>query len=165
MTDAVQGSSTSLNLSDTFIHSVSDTCPQTRAISRTRFLNTLSLMSDHLQRISSPLSSSPGRSSSLSRPHFPWTTYTHRSSTSSLASGHSTPVLSQPSYESRTSNLPGVSHAAWPPNSHSIGSNMALNAASEGTTRQWSFFVRFIIMILHLVLNDCKRDSNGSYAT
>ncbi|KZT24606.1 hypothetical protein NEOLEDRAFT_430590 [Neolentinus lepideus HHB14362 ss-1] len=52
-------------------------------------------MSDHF-RLSTSLSSSPGRPSPLSRPHFPWTTYTHRSSGSSVSLptiGTSSPVV------------------------------------------------------------------------
>ncbi len=96
------------------------------------------------------ISNSPGRPSPLSRPHWPWSTYTHRSSSSS-ASFHSTSSSSiggAQTWEARTSTAASspstVLLSAGPSGianirMSSVSSHNAM--AEDTTTRQWSFHV------------------------
>jgi len=107
--------------------------------------------SEHL-RHSSPLSSSPGRPLHLSRPHWPWSTYSHRSSQSSV-SAHSTGTASvaQVSWDPRSSSSASTAHSSttmWLSSSSAHRQSLTTNHAgamvplpSDETTRQWSFTV------------------------
>ncbi|KII94908.1 hypothetical protein PLICRDRAFT_128240, partial [Plicaturopsis crispa FD-325 SS-3] len=116
-------------------------------------------MSDHIRGISSPLSSSPGRPSVLSRPHWPWTTYpTHRSSQSSL---HSLSNQSNPQspYDARTvgsSNSPRLHASSMPWSSSRPGTSAAVAGfpSQEESTRQWSFTAfEWIVRDVHKLRN------------
>ncbi|KAM5535522.1 hypothetical protein V8D89_010859 [Ganoderma adspersum] len=93
------------------------------------------------------ISNSPGRPSPLSRPHWPWSTYTHRSSSSSASihSSTSTSALNGQTWDSRTTT------AASSPNTVLLSTgpggvpSRIMTSSSQGalmedaTTRQWSF--------------------------
>ncbi|EIN10612.1 hypothetical protein PUNSTDRAFT_100257 [Punctularia strigosozonata HHB-11173 SS5] len=81
-------------------------------------------MSENTRQVgASPISSSPGRSYPLARPHWPWSTYTHRSSSStpSIASSHG---------HARTSTLSG----SWEP--RSLGSSTMTGTSTPGGAPQ-----------------------------
>ncbi|TRM68172.1 hypothetical protein BD626DRAFT_450521 [Schizophyllum amplum] len=99
-------------------------------------------------RISSPLSSSPGRSVPISRPGWPWSTNLYgnrRSSQSSLLSTSSTPVsaLAPPSWDNRSSVIPGSSGtlpaSVWRPGTVTRAASAARMSTMEENTRQWTF--------------------------
>ncbi|KZT12724.1 uncharacterized protein LAESUDRAFT_808275 [Laetiporus sulphureus 93-53] len=88
---------------------------------------------------------SPSRPSPLSRPHWPWSTYTHRSSSSS-SSVHSNPYSSTPtpvSWESRNvvTNPSPILVSTSGNGKRNTGPSGSLHytVLEESTTRQWSF--------------------------
>ena len=126
-----------------------------------------------IQRHSSPrmtstsISSSPSRPSILSRPHWPYTTYTHRSSSSnSLSSSvHSAPSTGGQGWDYRSGGSgPGTplpSRLVRRPSSHSLSNAVV---AVDDSMRHWSFTVRhgsvaFLVLLSDLVgvRMDCQR--------
>ncbi|KAF9006518.1 hypothetical protein BDQ17DRAFT_1351883 [Cyathus striatus] len=106
-------------------------------------------MSDHL-RLSSPLSSSPGRIPAISRPEWPWSarSYTHRNSQSSVHSSGSVVGSSnlQSGWDARSAfasggspSLSSVSTSLRSGNMFRTGSSATGIVQPEELTRQWSF--------------------------
>ena len=92
------------------------------------------------------VSNSPGRPSPLSRPHWPWSTYSHRSSSSSVSfHSSSSPVPSTNAWDSRASTATSTPLllSAGPSTAStrmaSIQSHTAM--ADDVTTRQWNYNV------------------------
>ncbi|PCH41190.1 hypothetical protein WOLCODRAFT_100015 [Wolfiporia cocos MD-104 SS10] len=96
-------------------------------------------------RALSVASSSPGRPSPLSRPHWPWSTYTHRPSSS--ASSVYTPggtSSGQQNWDSRSPAATSNTILLSPPSVGKRGSTMTSatyhnSMMEEATIRQWSF--------------------------
>ncbi|SJL02149.1 uncharacterized protein ARMOST_05475 [Armillaria ostoyae] len=107
------------------------------------------------QRISLPLSSSPSRVSSLSRPDWPWSSAAHLryQRTSSLTSLSSSSTSPQTSWDPKASvTLPGSSSPWNPAARHNTGSTMGyVPATPEESTRQWTF------MGLEWVIRDIRK--------
>lgn len=84
--------------------------------------------------MSSSISSSPSRPSPLSRPHWPYSTYTHRpASSSSSLSGSS--VVAALGWDARNSG-------AGTPGFGRRSSHLPPSLAQDDNTRHWSFTVR-----------------------
>jgi hypothetical protein len=107
------------------------------------------LMSDHL-RISSPISSSPGRPIAIARPAWPWQTPPLRSSPSSSSSLDYRPSLNHPSRSISSSSVAHASSASvsWHSTPRQRPSSTMGNASNsqEETTRQWTFMVRRVTL-------------------
>lgn len=101
-------------------------------------------MSDHL-RISSPISSSPGRPTAIARPAWPWQASPLRSSSSSLSSLEYRPSLAHSSRPICSSGAHGNSTSvSWQstPRQSQNSSMGNTNTSQEETTQQWTFMVR-----------------------
>lgn len=98
-------------------------------------------MSDHL-RISSPISSSPGRPTAIARPAWPWQASPLRSSSSSLSSLEYRPSLAHSSRPICSSGAHGNSTSvSWQstPRQSQNSSMGNTNTSQEETTQQWTF--------------------------
>ena len=102
-------------------------------------------MSEHLPHNGSP-QSSPASSTGrvLSRPHWPWSTYSHRSSPSSLST-HSTGTTRPETWDQRPSSGSSSSNTMWlstntPARRAATGAPVA-SASQYELTRHWSFTV------------------------
>lgn len=107
----------------------------------------MTAMSDPLRASSRALSvsGSPGRPSPLSRPHWPWSTYTHRSSPSSsyvYTSSSSTPIPQIWDPRSSMSSPSTVTHSNPTVAKRGAGLTVMIDHANlqeEASMRQWSF--------------------------
>ena len=108
------------------------------------FVTLVISMSEQHLRVSSPPSASPGR---VSRPHWPWATYTSQTPIHSPMnpSTHSGASLNHWDTRSSTSSATHATTMPWSsnhlPRHNTVSSMLFSNATNEETTRHWTYNV------------------------